>query len=91
MQYLVNLHSSRKPGTSSAICYRNRNGKTSTSYNKLPPHRGQLLHRNKSARDRQPHKRAPKGAGKRRTGRAREHARRAINDTRNGHPCAVPC
>eukprot|EP00965_Chrysotila_dentata_P250010 6209207-Pleurochrysis_carterae.AAC.1 len=75
MQYLANLHSSHKTGTSSANCYINRIGKTSIFDTKLLPHRGQPLHTNQSARDRQPRMRAPEGAGKRLAGRAREHTR----------------
>eukprot|EP00965_Chrysotila_dentata_P081421 2688278-Pleurochrysis_carterae.AAC.1 len=50
MQYLVNLHPSRKPGTSSGVWYsgqrRSRNDEMSTSDTKLPSHRGPLLAEN---------------------------------------------
>eukprot|EP00965_Chrysotila_dentata_P214164 6188059-Pleurochrysis_carterae.AAC.2 len=91
MQYLVNLHSSRKPGTSSAIYHRNRNDETSTFDTKLS-HRGQHLHGSQFARDRQPRTRAPEGAGERRLRRARKHTRSAMmHRLLLGPNCAQKC
>eukprot|EP00965_Chrysotila_dentata_P036642 1219814-Pleurochrysis_carterae.AAC.1 len=80
MQYLVNLHPSRKPGTSSAVWYSAEAVmmKCQLLIQNFLRIEIRYLQRTQSARDRQPRTRAPEGAGNRRAGRARVHTRSAI-------------
>eukprot|EP00965_Chrysotila_dentata_P060285 1998578-Pleurochrysis_carterae.AAC.1 len=87
VQYLVNLHSRRKLGTFVTVFMQylvNLHSSCKPGTLSAVCYYSAEPVMNQSAQDRQPLTRAPKGAGKRRAGRARERAQRNNVKTSQG-------